>query len=68
MHLVLPEFGESTSIESYKPILLYSQANSSAGTIPDALGNATQHQIGFARVRNIDEQSSSLLNLYLFDH
>ena len=56
----LPEFGDSTTMTSYKPIKLLDTAISTPGTIPDT-------HIGFARVRCIDEQSSTLNNLYLFD-
>ena len=45
---------------SYKPIKLLDTAIST-GTIP------SDTHIGFARVRCIDEQSSTLNNLYLFD-
>ena len=56
----LPEFGDTTTMTSYKPIKLLDTAISTPGTIPDT-------HIGFARVRCIDEQSSTLNNLYLFD-
>ena len=56
----LPEFGDSSTMTTYKPIKLLDTAISTPGTIPNT-------HIGFARVRCIDEQSSTLNNLYLFD-
>ena len=62
-----PEFGDSTNTESYKAIHLFDKAIATPGTL-NAYSNADYvGHIGFARVRNIDEESTAFENLYLFD-
>ena len=66
----LPEFGEHSSIDAYSPIQLFDSAITTPGTLEAYEGsgnNINIGQIGFARVRNIDEHNDEFLNLYLFD-
>ena len=63
----LPEFGDSTTLESYKAMKVFDKAITTPGTL-NAYSDADYvGHIGFARVRNIDEEDGNFLNLYLFD-
>ena len=65
----LPEFGDHSSIDAYSPIQLFDSAITTPGTLEAYEGSGNDiniGQIGFARVRNIDEYDSSCL-LYTSD-
>ena len=62
-----PEFGDSNAMTSYKPIEILDTVIDQTNQTTRNTKPASAKQIGFARVRCIDEQSSSLDNLYLFD-
>ena len=62
-----PEFGNSSAMTSYKPIKLLDTVIDQTNQTTRNTEPASSTHIGFARVRCIDEQSSTLDNLYLFD-
>ena len=62
-----PEFGDSTATASYNPIQILDTAPTTNGTLEAYESANSVGHIGWARVRNIDEYSSTYDNLYLFD-
>ena len=62
-----PEFGDSTATSSYNPIHIFDTAPTTNGTLEVYESANSVGHIGYARVRNIDEHSSTYDNLYLFD-
>ena len=62
-----PEFGNSSAMTSFKPIKLLDTVIDQTNQTARNTEPASSTHIGFARVRCIDEQSSTLNNLYLFD-
>jgi len=62
-----PEFGNSTATSSYSPIQIFDTAPTTNGTLEAYESANSVGHIGWARVRNIDEYSSTYDNLYLFD-